>query len=206
MKIQDRRKRLSVTASVAFITMFLLNALVLETVADAGSRKECPDPFPKTYKAPIGKKYTRIRALGIKVRVPTDHQLVYVKGDGDIFRFMSPPEYKSYKCSLAKNIKYTEFYSYPSVRAYSAINNPQKLPLSVVLRKTFKDTINLKELGRFKINGIDFLTTRTDVGDPASAWFVSKSRPDKVIQYSFECDCSREFEDLKKDLSNVENL
>jgi hypothetical protein len=44
----------------------------------------CPNPFPSTYKSPQEKKRVEISNLGIMVKVPKDHRLVYIRQEKDI--------------------------------------------------------------------------------------------------------------------------
>ncbi len=193
------------------IVSVLLLAIVLPAInaSEANSRPRksigCPNPFPSTYKAPRKTKYVKIVDLGISVRVSVDSYLIYIK-DEQRFTFMTPPEYKSYQCSLRKKIKYTSSYPYPYSLSYTIINNPNRLPLPEILKETYKDDISVDKLGKLRINNIDFLTTPSDQGDPSSAWFTPKSKPEIVVKYGVFCDCGATYNDLKDDLSNIKDL
>jgi hypothetical protein len=193
------------------VISILLIAIVLPglTAFEAGSKSiknvRCSNPFPSNYKSPRKTKNVKIVDLGISVRVPVDNYLVNIK-DEQRFTFMTPPEYKSYQCSLLKKVKYTSVYPYSYQLSYTVIDNPNKMPLSVILKETYKDDISIEKLGKLRINDIDFMTTPSDQGDPSSAWFIPKLKPGIVVGYRFFCDCGRDYNNLKDDLGNIKNL
>ncbi len=181
------------------------SAFAQQAVSNPVKTPQCPNPFPKTYKSSSKTKYVKIPDLGISIQVSEDSRLVYIKKEKK-FTFMTPPEYKSYQCSLANKVDYYSFYPYPHYYGYTVIKNPKKQPLSAILKETYKDTISIESLGKLKINNIDFLTTPIDQGDPVTGWFIPKSKPDIVVEYSNFCDCGSEYSDLKNDLGSIKNI
>jgi hypothetical protein len=181
------------------------NWSIQQAASQSTQTSQCPNPFPESYKSPKTKKDVKIADLGIVVRVSTDQRLVYIKNE-QRFTFMTPPEYKSYRCSLAKKVDYTSFYPYLHQLTYRIIKNPNRQPLAKILKDFYKDTIFIDKLGQAKLNGIEFLTTPIDQGDPTTGWFIPKARPDIVVEYTVFCDCGGEYKDLIDDLSNIKNI
>jgi hypothetical protein len=198
-----------VIASLSALISF--NNLTATAMGSPNPRTECPNPFPSDYKAPTETKSVKIPQLGITVRVPEDNRLVYVNVEKvKRFTFMTPLEYKSYQCSIAKKIDYLSFYpSIYYVLSYEIIRNPQKKPLFKFVKenlyKGFEGSVDNFE--QLKINNIEFLTTPKSQFDPVNAWFIPKSKPDIVVQYTYMCEaCNGGFNGLKEDLSDIRNI
>lgn len=191
----------SITLAITLVaSMFTESA-----VSKPSKQPECPNPFPSTYKQPKASKSVKIINLGIIVQVPVDQRLVNIKNEKKI-TFMTPSEYKSYQCSLINKVHYASFYPHPSELSYTTINNPKKQTLAKALKDFYKDEIFIEKLGKSRINGIDFLTTPVDQGDPTTAWFVPKSKPDLIVEYKVFCDCGRNYKDLIDDLNKIKNI
>lgn len=191
--------------TIALVTILTTNGLMRPAASKPAQVQECPNPFPSTYKRPKAIKSVKIADLGIIVQVPADERLVNIKSEKR-FTFMTPPEYKSYQCSLDKKVDYTSFYPYLYQLNYRMIKNPKKQALAKVLKDFYKDSIFIENLGKAKINGIDFLTTPVDQGDPTTGWFIPKLKPDLVVEYTVFCDCGREYKDLIDDLGKIKNI
>jgi hypothetical protein len=198
-------KILSSILTVALATILTGNVFVGQAASKSTQTPQCPNPFPNTYKSSSKTKYVKIPDLGISVRVPEDHRLVYIKKEKK-FTFMAPPEYKSYQCSLANKIDYSSFYRHPYYHGYTVIENPKKKSLSTILKETYKETISIEKLGKLRLNNIDFLTTPVDQGDPTTGWFTPKAKPEIIVKYSVFCDCGSEYSNLTNDLSGVKNI
>lgn len=199
MNIVSKIVGFSLVASLAF------NGSIQQAVGKPKQSPQCPNPFPSNYNQPATKKNVKIADLGIVVRVPVDQRLVYLKKERR-FTFMTPPEYTSYQCSITKKKDYDSFYPYPHQLNYKVIKNPKKQSLEEILKESYKDTIFIDKLGQTEINGIKFLTTPIDQGDPTTGWFIPKARPDIVVEYTVFCDCGREYKDLIDDLNNIKNI
>lgn len=194
--------KIATTSLAAFLT---LNGSVQQALSEQNPAFQCPNPFPSTYKPSPRTKYVKVVDLGVAIRVPADHRLVYIKNEKK-FTFMTPPEYKSYQCSLANKVNYSSFYRNPRYYGYTIIENPKRQSLSTVVKETYKDTISIENLGKLRLNNIDFLTTPIDQGDPTVGWFVPKSKPGIVVKYSVFCDCGSDYSDLTNDLSDIKNI
>jgi hypothetical protein len=191
-------------ASALLAAFFTFNGSIQQTASKPTGASQCPSPFPSTYKSSKKTKYVDIPDLGIAVKTSVSDRLVYIKSEAR-FTFMTPPEYKSYQCSRTKKVSYTSFYPYGYHLAYEVIENPTRQPLAMVLKEKYKAEINVDLLGKVKINNIEFLTTPKAQGDPVSAWFIPKSKPGIVVQYSSYCDCGAEYSDLIGDLNGIKN-
>lgn len=191
--------------AVSLATILTGNVFVQQAVSESTQTPQCPNPFPSTYKSSSKTKYVKIPDLGISVRVPEDHRLVYINKEKK-FTFMTPPEYKSYQCSLVNKVDYSSFYRQPYYHGYTVIENPRKQSLSTILKETYKDTILTEKLGKLRLNNIDFLTTPVDQGDPTTGWFTPKAKPGIVVKYSIFCDCGSEYSNLTNDLSGIKNI
>lgn len=191
--------------TIALTTISTSNVFLEKAASKSVQTPQCPNPFPSTYKYSSKTKYVKIPDLGISVRVPEDNRLVYIKKEGK-FTFMTPPEYKSYQCSLDNKIDYTSFYQNPRYYGYTVIKNPKKQPLLTILKETYKDTISIERLGKLRLNRIDFLTTPVDQGDPTTGWFTPKTKPEIVVKYSVFCDCGSDYSNLTDDLSDIKNI
>jgi hypothetical protein len=181
------------------------NVLTSAAVGKTNQASQCSNPFPSTYKSSKKTKYVNIPALGIAVKTSVSDRLVYIKSE-QRFTFMTPPEYRSYQCSLNKKVDYTSFYPYLYKLNYRVIKNPKKQSLEKTLKEFYKDTIFIEKLGQTKINGIEFLTTPVDQGDPTTGWFIPNTKPDIVVEYTMFCDCGRDYKDLLDDLKNIKNI
>lgn len=204
------------TSSVLLVISLAFTGFTQSASSKSAQASQCQNPFPSTYKPSAKMKYVNIPDLGITVRVPVDHRLVHIKNE-QRYTFMTPPEYKSYQCSLTKRIDYRSFYPYPYQLSYTAIKKLKKQPLSRVLEEKYKGEIfadesgklqfnSVDKLGETKINNIDFLTTPVNRGDPSKAWFTPRNKTDIVVEYSLFCDCGREYQDVINDLKNIKNL
>ncbi len=191
--------------SIALVSALTGNSFIEQAVSKSAQEPQCPNPFPNTYKSSLKTKYVKIPDLGVSIRVPQDHRLVYIAKEKK-FTFMTPPEYKSYRCSLAKNVHYSSFYRQPYSYGYTIINNPKRQELSAMLSETYKDTISIEKLGKLRLNNINFLTTPIDQGDPTTGWFIPKTKPGIIVEYSVFCDCGSTYSDLTNDLSDIKNI
>lgn len=187
-------------ALLALTTVVFSNVLTTSVVAKFSRVKQCSNPYPKSYRPPKSTKYIQIAELGITINSPSDHRLVKNDEVGG-FEIMSLPQYKNHQCLLSGGKDYpgTSRVGYANFRA---IKNPNKLPMLKFLEKQGDTT----RYARQKINGIDFLTTPVDQGDPLRAWFVPKDRPDIVVSYSSFCDCDTDYKDLLNVLKRVRNI
>jgi hypothetical protein len=192
-------------ASALLAAFFTFNSSIQQAASKPTVASQCPNPFPSTYKSSKKTKYANIPALGIAVKTSVSDRLVYIKSE-QRFTFMTPPEYRSYQCSLNKKVDYTSFYPYLYKLNYRVIKNPKKQSLEKTLKEFYKDTIFIEKLGQTKINGIDFLTTPVDQGDPTTGWFIPNAKPDIVVEYTMFCDCGRDYKDLLDDLKNIKNI
>jgi hypothetical protein len=198
-------KIFSSVLTVALTTILAGSIFTQQALSKPAQTPQCPNPFPNTYKSSSKTKYVKISDLGISVRVPEDHRLIYIIKEKK-FTFMTPPEYKSYQCSLANKIDYSSFYRHPYYHGYTVIENPKKQSLPTILKETYKDTISTERLGKLRLNNIDFLTTPSDQGDPATSWFTPKTKPEIIVKYSIFCDCGSQYSDLTNDLSGIKNI
>jgi hypothetical protein len=188
---------------IAFIA--LPNLFATKAISETKQKAICPNPFPSNYKSPAKTKYVNIAELGISVRTPVDHRLVYISKEKK-YTFMAPPEYKSYQCSVAKKVDYNSFYRYPRYLGYTIIDNSKKLPLDEVVKGLDKDVRSSENYGRIRLNNIDFLTTPINQGDPTTGWFVPKTKLNIIVRYSSFCDCGSDYQDLTNDLSDIKNM
>jgi hypothetical protein len=191
--------------SALLVAFFTFNGSIQQAASKPNGASQCPNPFPDTYKSSKKTKYVNIPDLGIAVKTSVSNRLVYIKSEAR-FTFMTPPEYKSYQCSRLKKVPHTSFYPYIYHLSYEVIENPTKQPLPVLLKEKYKAEININSIEKVKINNIEFLTTPKTQGDPVTAWFIPKSKPSIVVQYSSHCDCGAEYSDLVNDLSNIKSL
>jgi hypothetical protein len=201
-----------ITSKIALISLtcaFFSNTLAVTAISKTDQASQCPVAFPKTYQSPKRNKYIKIPALGIAVKASVDSRLVYIKDEGR-YTVMSPPEYKSYVCSVEKGLSYREFYPYNSYLSYKAIKNPKKLPLEKALEesdsKYSEYSAESKSYGKIKLNGIDFITSPIDQGDPVQAWFIPKKRPDIIVMYSHLCNCGSDYKDLIDHLKQIKSV
>ena len=196
--------KIIVTSLAALISF---NELTPKAIGKPNSKLECPNAFPDDYKSPEKTKSVKIPELGITVQVPTDRRLVYIKRQ-QRFTFMTPPEYKSYQCSVAKNIKDYKLF-YPSIYyelSYTVIKNPKREPILKRLKEVDKYSY-LDARTQLRLNNIDFVTTAADRSDPVMAWFIPKMKPDLIVVYRFmNHDLARKYDDFKSDLSKIENI
>jgi hypothetical protein len=198
-----------VIASLSALISF--NNLTPTAMGSPIPRTECPNPFPSDYKVPTKTKSVKIPQLGITVRVPEDNRLVYVNVEKvKRFTFMSPPEYKSYQCSIAKKINYRSFY--PDMYyepSYEIIRNPKKKPLFEFVKENIYEGFEapVENLERLRINNIEFLTTPKDQYNPVKAWFIPKAKPDIIIEYTYMTESfDGGFNGLKEDLNQIKNI
>jgi hypothetical protein len=205
LAIFKNMKILSSLITIALTTIPISNMFAHQAISKPSQIPQCPNPFPSTYKSSSKTKYVKIPELGVSIRVPEDHRLIYIKKEKR-FTFMAPPEYKSYQCSLANKVDYSSFYRQPYYYGYTVIENPKKQSLSTILKETYKDTISIEKLGKLRLNNIDFLTTPIDQGDPTTGWFTPKSKPGIIVKYSVFCDCGSTYSDLTNDLSDIKNI
>jgi hypothetical protein len=196
---------ISKIAGVLLATLLTCNVSIQQAASKPNPDSQCPNPFPSTYKSSAKTKYVKIPDLGVAIRVPEDHRLVYIKNEKK-FTFMTPPEYKSYQCSLVNKVHYSSFYRNPHYHGYTVIENPKRQALSTVVKETYKDTASIENFGKLRLNNIDFLTTPVDQGDPTTGWFVPKTKPGIVVKYSVFCDCGSDYNDLTNDLSDIKNI
>jgi hypothetical protein len=192
-------------ASALLAAFFTFNGSIQQVASKPTGASQCPNPFPSNYRSSKKTKYVSIPALGIAVKTSVSDRLVYIKSEAR-FTFMTPPEYKSYQCSGARRIPYTSSYPYGYHLSYEIIENPMKQSLPTVLKEKYKDEINIDSLEKVKINDIKFLTTPRTQGDPVNAWFIPKSKPNVVVQYSSYCDCGAEYSNLIDDLKGIKDL
>jgi hypothetical protein len=192
-------------ASALLAAFFIFNGSMQQAVSKPTGASQCPNPFPSNYESSKKTKYVNIPALGVAVKTSVSDRLVYIKNE-QRFTFMTPPEYRSYQCSLNKKVDYTSFYPYLYKLSYRVIKNPKKQSLEKALKEFYKDTIFIEKLGQTKINGIEFLTTPVDQGDPTTGWFIPNAKPDIVVEYTMFCDCGRDHKDLLDDLKNIKNI
>ncbi len=192
-------------ANALLVAFFTFNGFIQQAASKPNGASQCPNPFPSTYESSKKTKYVNIPDLGIAVKTSVSDRLVYIKSEAR-FTFMTPPEYKSYQCSLNKKVDYTSFYPYLYQLNYRVIKNPKKQSLEKILKEFYKDTIFIEKLGQTKINGIEFLTTPVDQGDPTTGWFIPNTKPDIVVEYTMFCDCGRDYKDLIDNLKNIKNI
>lgn len=193
------------TASTLLAALLTLDGSIQQAVSKPSLAPQCSNPFPSTYKPSSRTKYVKVEGLGVAIRVPEDHRLVYIRNEKK-FTFMTPPEYKSYQCSLVNKVHYSSFYRNPRYYGYTVIENPKRQPLSTVVKESYKNTTSIENFGKLRLNNIDFLTTPTDQGDPTVGWFIPKSKPGIVVKYSVFCDCGSDYNDLTNDLSDIKNI
>jgi hypothetical protein len=192
-------------AAALLAAFFIFNGSMQQAVSKPTGLSQCPNPFPSNYESSKKTKYVNIPALGVAVKTSVSDRLVYIKNE-QRFTFMTPPEYRSYQCSLNKKVDYTSFYPYLYKLSYRVIRNPKGQSLEKTLKEFYKDTIFIEKLGQTKINGIEFLTTPADQGDPTTGWFIPNAKPDIVVEYTMFCDCGRDYKDLLDDLKNIKNM
>jgi hypothetical protein len=198
-----------VIASLSALISF--NNLTPTAMGSPNPRTECPNPFPSDYKAPTKTKFVKIPQLGITVRVPEDNRLVYVNVEKvKRFTFMSPPEYKSYQCSIVKKINYRSFYpDMYYLLSYGIIRNPKKKPLFEFVKEKYYRGFEaqVEDLKRLRINNIEFLTTPEYQYNPVKAWFIPKAKPDIIIEYTYMTESfDGGFNGLKEDLNQIINI
>jgi hypothetical protein len=123
---------------------------------------------------------------------------------------MTPPEYRSYQCSLAKGLSYQEFYPYPYSLSYKAIKNPKRLPMEKALEESEKNDGDFAGYStggpgyqKMRVGETDFIT---QTRDPERAWFVPRSQPGIVVAYAHACGCGSEHQDLVEHLKLIKPL
>ena len=128
------------TVLIGLAAVINLGAFPLIAISETSQGQLCPNPFPKNYKSPRKTKYIKVPELDIAVKVPIDQRLVMLDL-GKRFAFMTPPEYKSYQCSLSKK----DAYGLPA-KTYLKIDNPKKLPLTTAVSEFISNQKNDPEL------------------------------------------------------------
>jgi hypothetical protein len=198
-------------ALVSLTTVILSNMLAIPAISSE-RKLQCPNPFPKTYKSPKNTRYIRIPNLGIAIKAQADERLVYIKKERR-FTVMTPPEYKSYQCSLRKGLSYLSFYPYKHSLSYKVIKNPKRLSIEKALEESEKLDGDYAEYStggvgyqKVRFNGTDFITTPTIQDDPVRAWFIPRARPDIVVLYSRFCDCGDNYKDLLNHLKRIKSI